>query len=469
MMGVERVLGRYFIHRFTLSSSSSYSKRTFFTYTRPQLRLGYSAPRRSAVVPVSTAVAAAAASMATAAGVVVVYESSVTKPTRPEDLPDDAATNPHHVTDSHGRHVKFRNPYPSAGDPKPTMFQTLRAILTARIQGNMPTPDTSAANIPSCQPQFSPTRGGNTAGALRATWLGHACYYVEFPSGLRVLFDPVFEDRCAPVQWIGPKRYTPPPCQLGDLPLVDAVVISHSHYDHLSYSSIKEIQTRHPNAWFFVGLGLEKWFRASGVERVVEMDWWEGVSMTLTPPPPPSKDGQGQGVIEAEITCLPCQHSSGRNGLDHDKTLWASWGVKSGGKSVWFGGDTGYRKVPQLPVAQWKDPAADYGPEYESLPKCPQFRQIGERQGPFDLGLIPIGAYHPRWLFSWMHANPYDAVEIFKDTRCKKAMGIHWGTWVLTSEEVEEPPRLLKDALKRSGIQEEGVFGVCKIGETKEF
>ncbi|CAP65421.1 uncharacterized protein PODANS_6_9240 [Podospora anserina S mat+] len=459
MMGVERILGRYLVNQFT----SSPSKRAFFTYNpaRPRL-VGYysaSATRRAAIVPVSTAVAAAA-TMATAAGAVV-YESSVTKPVRAGNLPDDAASNPHHVKDAGGRHVKFRNPYPSAGDPKPTMFQTLRAILTAKLQGNLPTPDTSAANIPSCPPSFSPTRE-NTS--LRATWLGHACYYVEFPSGLRVLFDPVFEDRCAPVQWFGPKRYTPPPCKLGDLPIVDAVVISHSHYDHLSYSSIKDIQTHHPNAWFFVGLGLEKWFKASGVEKVVEMDWWEGVKMSLTP-----EGGKGQGGMEAEITCLPCQHSSGRNGLDHDKTLWASWGVKSGGKSVWFGGDTGYRRVPQLPVTQWKDPAADYGPEYESLPKCPQFKQIGERMGPFDLGLIPIGAYHPRWLFSWMHANPYDAVEIFKDTKCKKAMGIHWGTWVLTSEEVEEPPRLLKHALKRSGIQEEGVFGVCKIGETKEF
>ncbi|KAK4199982.1 beta-lactamase superfamily domain-containing protein [Triangularia verruculosa] len=458
---------RYLVNRLGFVASSS--TRSFFAYNRAQqqrLLLGYSAPRRSAVFPVSTAVAAAtmAAAVGTTAGAaVVMYQSTVSKPVRAEDIPEDAVDIPHHVKDAQGNHVKFRNPYPSAGDPKPTMFQTLRAILTARIQGNLPTPDTSAAQIPCCEPQLSPSRT-NTNGNLRATWLGHACYYVEFPSGLRVLFDPVFEDRCAPVQWIGPKRYTQPPCKLADLPVVDAVVISHSHYDHLSYSSIKEIQKNHPNAWFFVGLGLEKWFKSSGVERVTEMDWWEDVKMTLTP----EGDTKG-GEILAEISCLPCQHSSGRNGLDHDRTLWASWGVKSGGKSVWFGGDTGYRRVPQLPVTQWKDPAADYGPEYESLPKCPQFKQIGERRGPFDLGLIPIGAYHPRWLFSWMHANPYDAVEIFKDTKCKKAMGIHWGTWVLTSEEVEEPPRLLKDALKRSGIEEEGVFGVCKIGETKEF
>ncbi|KAK0744823.1 beta-lactamase superfamily domain-containing protein [Apiosordaria backusii] len=407
--------------------------------------------------------AAAAAGVAGAG--VVVYEASVSKPVRAGDIPEDAATAPHHVKDSSGNHVKFRNPYPSAGDPKPTMMQTLRAILMAKIQGNLPTPSTAEAEIPCCAPQFSPSRE-NTGGSLRATWLGHACYYIEFPSGLRVLFDPVFEDRCAPVQWLGPKRYTQPPCKLAELPVVDAVIISHSHYDHLSYSSVKELQKNHPNAWFFVGLGLEKWFKASGVERVTEMDWWEDVKLTLTPTTQGGKEG---GEITAEISCLPCQHSSGRNGLDHDRTLWASWGVKSGGKSVWFGGDTGYRRVPQLPVSEWKDPAADYGPEYDSLPKCPQFKQIGERRGPFDLGLIPIGAYHPRWLFSWMHANPYDAVEIFKDTNCKKAMGIHWGTWVLTSEEVEEPPRLLKDALKRSGIEEEGVFGVCKIGETREF
>lgn len=111
----------------------------------------------------------------------------------------------------------------------------------------------------------------------------------------------------------------------------------------------------------------------------------------------------------------------------------------------------------------------DYAPEYAHLPHCPAFKQIGELRGPFDLGLIPIGAYDPRYIMSSMHANPFDSVEIFKDTKCKRAMGIHWGTWTLTIEDVLEPPVLLKKALKKSGIAETGVFDICDIGESREF
>ena len=106
---------------------------------------------------------------------------------------------------------------------------------------------------------------------------------------------------------------------------------------------------------------------------------------------------------------------------------------------------------------------------YEDLPRNPQFAQIGTLRGPFDLGLIPIGAYKPRHMTSGHHADPYDAVEIFTDTRCRQAMAIHWGTWVLTEEKVLEPPRLLREALKKKGLPEEGVFDICQIGETREF
>jgi len=342
----------------------------------------------------------------------------------------------------------------------------------SKLSGKMPSPDVTNANIPLVKPELPTSRAATTA--LRATWLGHACYFVEFPTGLRVLFDPVFEDRCMPVQWVGPKRYSPPACALSELPPVDAVVISHSHYDHLSHTSVQELAKRNPEAQFFVGLGLEKWFRASGIDKVTEMDWWQDAELVLHKAKPaaaegaaaaaPSDDASAPDTITAQITCLPCQHSSGRTATDRDTTLWASWAVKSGSKSVWFGGDTGYRRVPKVPAG-----TDDYGESYAALPRCPQFAQIGATRGPFDLGLIPIGAYAPRWLFSWMHANPYDAVEIFKETRCKRAVGIHWGTWVLTSEEVKEPPRLLREAMKASGLPETGVFDVCAVGETREF
>lgn len=131
---------------------------------------------------------------------------------------------------------------------------------------------------------------------------------------------------------------------------------------------------------------------------------------------------------------------------------------------MYFGGDTGYRAVPRLPKG-----TDDWGSDLLHFPVCPAFKEIGKLRGPFDLGLIPIGGYDPRYIMSAVHGNPYDSVEIFKDTKCKRAIGIHWGTWVLTEENVLEPPQLLKKALAKSGFAETGVFDVCDIGESREF
>ncbi|TQV94965.1 hypothetical protein V2A60_009957 [Cordyceps javanica] len=422
------------------------------------------------------------------------WTTSVTKIFEAKSMPEEAVANPHHVTNKSGKLTGFKNPYPSwynLNEPS-RMFHE---IIWPMITGKLSTPDTTPPTVNVVKPRFLPHRWASPK--LRATWLGHACYYVEYPSGLRVLFDPVFEDRCSPFRFLGPRRYTPKPCDLADLPAVDAVVISHSHYDHLSHASVLEIQKHQPEAQFFVGLGLESWFRSSGLNKVTELDWWHDAELTVkrvggkssgsgtgadtaaaaaaaaaatttgaaAAAAAAASAGSSQDTITARISCLPCQHTSARTLLDKDTTLWCSWAVSSGGKSVWFGGDTGYRGIPRgLPAG-----ADDYGPEHAHLPRCPQFAQIGALRGPFDLGLIPIGAYFPRAAFSAMHANPFDSVEIFKDTGCRRAMGIHWGTWALTMEDVLEPPRLLKRALGRSGIAEEGVFDVCEIGESREF
>lgn len=194
-------------------------------------------------------------------------------------------------------------------------------------------------------PSFLPSRTASTS--LRATWLGHACVYLEFPSGLRVLLDPVFEDRCSPAGFPGPKRYTPTPCGLGDLPVVDVVVISHSHYDHLSYPSVMELAKLHPKALFAVPLGLESWFRDAGIQSVVELDWWQEIDVTLSPTAAEGVEWEvtaaaagapaaqtPTGPITARISCLPCQHTSARTPFDQAHTLWASWAIKSDRKSV---------------------------------------------------------------------------------------------------------------------------------------
>ncbi|CAJ2505273.1 Uu.00g126670.m01.CDS01 [Anthostomella pinea] len=395
-----------------------------------------------------------------------------------KDLIPDARA--HHVKNRNGETVKFQNPHPSHADPPIWGLMSLLLFVLPRPQSadkahtglmNWPQPKIGEKLVPVVEPHFLPTR--DSSSQLRATWLGHACYYVEFASGLRVLFDPVFQDHCAPIKSQNYKRYTEPPCKISDLPFVDAVVISHSHYDHLSYPSVREIQRNYPNAHFFVGLGLEKWFRQGGLQNVTEMDWWDEADVTFTP-----QAAKGDSAIDtttsaaaaqpitARIICLPSQHASGRTAFDKNHTLWASWAVRSGSdaKTVWFAGDTGYRTVPK--VAEGVD---DYGPEYQHLPVCPQFRQIGERLGSIDLGLIPIGAYDPRHVFSPVHANPFDAVEMFRDSGCKRAMAIHWGTWALTPEDPLEPPKLLREALRRRRMGETGVFDICDIGESREF
>ncbi|KAK8128406.1 nape-hydrolyzing phospholipase d [Apiospora sp. TS-2023a] len=434
-------------------------------------RRGFQAPKdpRNTTQRASLTFAAAALPMAA-------YSTTVTKPSSLSPAPEDVDAKSHHVKNRRGETTKFTNPHASCDEPSP--FQMLKWTLEHRWSGGRILADTKGMQLNVVKPELMSSRTGSDK--LRATWLGHACYYVEFPSGLRVLFDPVFEDCCAPSQWLPPKRFTPPPCDVAALPHIDAVVVSHSHYDHLSYPTVKSIQKSHPDAHFFVGLGLAKWFHQSGIQNVTEMDWWQDVELTLTPQSSqPYSDEGGKSVaassspprpITARFSCLPCQHRSGRGILDQMSTLWCSWAVSSPGptpettKSVWFGGDTGYRSVPKVPKG-----ADDYGPEYAHLPVSPQFRQIGALRGPFDLGLIPIGAYAPRHIFSHMHCNPYDAVEIFRDTQCKRAMAIHHGTWALTAEDVREPPKMLKEALKRRGVAEEGVFDTCDPGETREF
>jgi N-acyl-phosphatidylethanolamine-hydrolysing phospholipase D len=209
------------------------------------------------------------------------------------------------------------------------------------VSGEMKTPDTTPPTVPVHAPTFLPSRETNT---LRATWLGHACYYVEFPGGLRVLFDPVFTHRCSPFSWLGPARYTEPPCHIDDIPFIDVVVISHNHYDHLSLPTINKIRAKHPNVHFFAPLGNKKWFNASGIHNMTELDWWETRDVKLSPmeKKPQVSDNPFSDASDADITatigCLPCQHMTARTPFDRMETLWGSWSIESGGKKIWFGG-----------------------------------------------------------------------------------------------------------------------------------
>ena len=329
------------------------------------------------------------ATMSTSATSAILYGVTISLAPNKGAVPEDSIEKRHHMKDGKG----FLNPWTSWFERSGPQIMW---AMTKRNMSGIKYPDTTGHGIKVQKPAFLPSRETRT---LRATWLGHACYYVEFPGGLRILFDPVFSERCSPFTWLGPKRYTDAPCKIEDIPIIDAVIISHNHYDHMDHPTIMKIKAKHPNVQFFAPLGNKQWFTASGIEAATELDWWEERDLKLTPAKQASKvvekgaapnaANEGSAIL-GRISCLPCQHMSARGPFDKGATLWSSWSVESGGKKVWFGGDTGYRTVPELPKE-----IDDYGPDQEH-PHCPVFKDIGKLRGPWDLGLIPIGAYEPR-------------------------------------------------------------------------
>ncbi|MBF0279899.1 MAG: MBL fold metallo-hydrolase [SAR324 cluster bacterium] len=254
------------------------------------------------------------------------------------------------------------------------------------------------------------------------TWIGHATFLLQF-AGLNILTDPQLSERASPVSFAGPKRYTPVGLPIERLPLIDVVIISHNHYDHLDLTSVKQINDQQKNKppLFFVPLGLKSWFAEQGIENVVEMDWWDQ-----------------QRHREWTIHSVPVQHFSARTPWDRDKTLWTGWILQHPDFVFFFAGDTGYSK---------------------------DFADIQKRLGPIDLSALPIGAYEPRWFMKSVHFNPDDAVKAHQDLRSRYSVGMHWGTFKLTDEPIEEPPRLLKKALEREGISQDKFF-IMKHGQT---
>ncbi|KAJ2744145.1 Protein-lysine N-methyltransferase efm4 [Coemansia sp. BCRC 34301] len=277
-------------------------------------------------------------------------------------------------------------------------------------------------------------------GRMQVTWLGHASLLVQV-DGATILCDPVFSQRCSPSQWVGPKRYTPAACQVEDLSeVVDVLIVSHNHYDHLDWSTLRKVARRYPDIRVYSALGNRTILESIGFRSVFIGDWWDEFHITV-----PGIDG------EFTLACTPAQHMTARGVFDQMASLWSSWVVRgpSGGK-FFFSGDTGYSAV--------------YGNE-EAKAECPVFKQIGRVYGPFDLAAIAIGAYSPEIMFSGMHVNPEQAVRIHEDIGSKRSIGIHWGTFVLTGEPVDEPPIRLRSEMRARGHGGNEFF-VTRIGET---
>jgi L-ascorbate metabolism protein UlaG (beta-lactamase superfamily) len=299
----------------------------------------------------------------------------------------------------------FKNPEER---PRPGFGDLMRWVVLDRLSGKTPkTP--SRYDTPRVEPEARKLRANRQASA---TWIGHATYLVQL-GGLSVLTDPVLGDRVAVVP-----RNAPVGLELSAMPAIDVVTISHNHYDHLDAPSIKQLG---PNPTYLVPLGLKRFFTRLGMPKVIELNWWESAK-----------------VGEVEFTFVPAQHWSRRGAFDENKTLWGGWVMSGGGRKVWHAGDTAY-----------------FG----------GFGEIGRRAGPIDAALLPIGAYEPRWFMQNQHMNPKDAVQAFRDADVHLFCSMHWGTFKLTDEPLDEPPRRLREEWAEHNLPDSRLF-LARIGET---
>jgi N-acyl-phosphatidylethanolamine-hydrolysing phospholipase D len=252
-----------------------------------------------------------------------------------------------------------------------------------------------------------------------AVWIGHATYLLN-SGGITILTDPVFSNRASPVRFAGPKRLIPPAMSLKELPRIDVITVSHNHYDHLDILSLKKLHDLNPSTIFLVPKGDKKLFIRKGIKNVEEFLWWEDIDIKGT-----------------KFTFTPVQHWSARGIRDRNKSLWGGWFIKSSERSLYHAGDTGYSQ---------------------------DFNVTRKKLGSPDMAMIPIGAYDPQWFMSYSHVNPEEAVQISQDLGSRQSLAMHWGTFLLTDEEVLEPSVLLRKALEDKNLDKE-YFMTLKPGE----
>jgi N-acyl-phosphatidylethanolamine-hydrolysing phospholipase D len=281
----------------------------------------------------------------------------------------------------------------------------------------------------------------NPTAVLQALFIGHATFFVQI-CGIHVVTDPFFSERASPFQWSGPLRYSKPACSIEELPRIDVILLSHNHYDHLDNGSVTRLLSKAdsdatPLTWC-VPLGLDSILERMGVPptSIRTLDWWDSTIVNLED-------------RHLSVTAVPAQHNSARYPWDRNASLWCGFSTvasvdnSASSSSFYFSGDTGYRAV--------KKGVAAFSEEEDKSPRCPAFSEIGTRCGPFDLALLPIGAYSPRSFMSSIHASPSDAVEMFIDVKAKAAIGMHWGSLPLTDEPTLQPVQWLTKAVARKG------------------
>jgi L-ascorbate metabolism protein UlaG (beta-lactamase superfamily) len=257
--------------------------------------------------------------------------------------------------------------------------------------------------------------------AAVVSFIGHATLLMQTAAG-HILTDPMFSDTASPLSFAGPRRTRAPGIRFDDLPAIAVVLLSHNHYDHCDLPTLRAIERRW-SPLVVTPLGNARLLRAAGVRRIEELDWWQASTQTPFP-----------------VTVTPAQHFSARTPFDRNRALWGGFMIGAGaaGRRIFFAADTGYG---------------------------PHFTQIRERLGSPDLALLPIGAYEPRWFMKDIHMNPAEAVQAHVDLRATRSIGIHFGTFQLTAEGLDDPAMALAAALRAQQVPQDQ-FRVPEFGES---
>lgn len=335
----------------------------------------------------------------------------------PRANPDYDASKPHHRPDG------FSNRYSERSD-KPGLLRW----QWERMRDGLPKPP--AEPIVGIEPNLELINSDSTQ--PRVTWVGHSTLLVQI-DGLNLLTDPHWGQRASPFSFAGPKRHQAPGIAFEKLPRIDAVVISHNHWDHLDQETLQALMDRHSGIRFFVPLGIQHWFKKEvkgavlkgSARNVIALDWDQHASIK----------GKTKNL---DLHFLSVQHWSARSIGDRYETLWGSWALMHPDFRFWFSGDLAYSR---------------------------DTKDIGERMGGFDLAAIAIGAYEPRWFMKDSHVNPSEALQVQKDVKAKAAIGIHWGTFDgMSDEPLDQAPKDLEIAKKESSVPLN--FFVLKHGES---
>ena len=231
------------------------------------------------------------------------------------------------------------------------------------------------------------------------TFIGHATFLIQTAAG-NILTDPIYSERASPLPWLGPRRVRRPGVRFDDLPVISTILLSHNHYDHCDLPTLRRLRRRF-DPIVVTPVGNGRLVRSAGIRRVEELDWWQ------------------ETTTAGGITLTPARHFSARTPFDRNRALWGGFAFRAAGLRIYFAGDTAYG---------------------------PLFEEIRQRLGPIDLALLPIGAYEPRWFMQAIHMNPEEAVQAHLDLQAAQSLAMHFGTFQLTTEGIDEPAWRLGEA-----------------------